>query len=311
MSTTTELYYFSAVSQGTGEGSISTGLNPLEWGALGPTVINGTSSTTALSKSGAFTDYTWASGDEFVFISATGISTTTRTIASKTNANTIVLSSSPGASGSNIVGYIRRTSLAGAILDYPATLPAPDEPPNYLFGKFACYRPQDGLMNQQTKMLKFTAAKRVGDDVAIATSLATGTPDSLIASIGFRLIDFNSDGLGQYYTIQAALRNSGGEFGGFISRADVFADGGLSPSGMQYYYVQPGTIDGSLTLTVAQASDGGFGLNFAMNHQSGDAAEACSLLGINGPILRLQRIINDASSKRPRGRGRGRWASVR
>lgn len=308
MSSTTELYYPTTIAEATGEGDISTGLNPLPWGAHGIAFTAGSSSGTTVTKNIAFSDYNWVSGDQLVITGGTGITLGTYTIASKTNSNSIVLSTSPGTTGTNVTAYIKRPSLAGGILDYPLSLPGPNALPNYDFDHVCCYRPQDGLSNQQTKLLRVGGLKRVGDDVDIVTALATNTPDTLTAEFGARLTDFNQDGNGQYYRILAAFRNSGGQIGTSYNNAGLFVDGGLDDAGIYQYYLQPGAL-GATTIPVASVTSS-FALNFALNHDTGDAGEACSLLAVNGFIVRLTRTIADSASPRGRGRGRQRWDGV-
>lgn len=55
-----------------------------------------TTSGTTFTKTNAFANYTWRSGDKIVIISGTGVTPGIYTIASKTDASNVVLSSAPG-----------------------------------------------------------------------------------------------------------------------------------------------------------------------------------------------------------------------
>ncbi len=78
---------------------------------LGLAVTNGTwtESTKTLTKTGAFTNYTWTSGDRIYIASGTGVTPGIYEIASKTSANAIVLTTSLSASLVNL-GAVVTTS---------------------------------------------------------------------------------------------------------------------------------------------------------------------------------------------------------
>jgi len=286
----TYLFHPGTVAQATGEGGISTGLSPLPWGSIGYDVADATSSTTTITRAGNFAAYTYTSGDQAVLLSGTGITPGTYTISSRPNNTSIIVTVSPGASGSNITLYIQRPSLAGALVDYPTSLPGPDAYPNQDQDHICCYRPQDGATNQATKLLRLTNLKRTTDDKTLADVITeTGATSLTYNGFGARFFDFNEDGLGQAYTIRQQLRNSSGAIGSVITDITRIKDGAGMPNLNYVYYLPPGTIDSSLSsaVSLAAASDSAFGLNLQLEHTGGDAVEACSLFGMNGPIFSI------------------------
>lgn len=71
-------------------------------GTVSATAATWTSGTLTLSKTGAFTDYTFVEGDEVEITDGTGVTTGFYEVASRTSANAIVLSSSIGSTASDV-----------------------------------------------------------------------------------------------------------------------------------------------------------------------------------------------------------------
>lgn len=304
MAQLTRLFYPTTVTKVVGEGGISTGLSPLDWSPLGPTVAGGSSDVngTRITRTGAFATYTFVSGDQLVVVSGSaGTTTGTYTISGKVSDNAIDITASLGASKTSIVAYIIRSSLAGAILDYPTALPGDDLPPSLAFDNFASIRPQDASLLQATKILQLGGWKLVGDTKTIATVMSEDLPTSIESvGLGFRFMDANYDGTGSAYTTRIQLRTA--TDGPFGSTVDYFGsngvvDGGGGTSGINYQYVQPGTFDGSLAATSAQLADT-LKVNFQVQQSAGDAIDSCSLLSFNGFLLKVVENVGGFSGGR-------------
>ena len=67
---------------------------------------------TTFTKSGAFTNYTFLEGDTVEVISGTGVTAGHHRVVSKTDANVIVLETTPGASGSAIAATLHTSAIA-------------------------------------------------------------------------------------------------------------------------------------------------------------------------------------------------------
>lgn len=79
------------------------------------TITGGTTSSgagTTLTKSGAFTNYTFLEGDTVEVTSGTGVTAGHYRVVSKTDANNIVLESSPGVSGSAVAATLHTSAIA-------------------------------------------------------------------------------------------------------------------------------------------------------------------------------------------------------
>lgn len=76
------------------------------------TITGASSSTTAFTSTGSFANYAFVEGDQLEITSASGITTGFYRIASRTSDNAIVLSSSPGTTGSSIAATLHTSALA-------------------------------------------------------------------------------------------------------------------------------------------------------------------------------------------------------
>jgi len=120
-------------------------------GAITLTGASWVSDTKTLTKAGAFADYTFLSGDRIEITSGTGATTGRYTIASRSNDNAIVLSTTFGADATDIAGTMR--------LDFMA-LPSD-------FGEALSVRYDDTIFNgfRLTSMAHLNQMRAIGTEV--------------------------------------------------------------------------------------------------------------------------------------------------
>lgn len=311
----TRLFHFTTIAQAVGEGGISTGMSPLPWGPLGISVSGATTDATGqvlTRATGWLAGYTFASGDICdVTAGSSGTTLGSVNISAKNSSNALALASSIGANKTGVAARLLRNSLAGGLLDPPASLPGADTAPNTAIDYFTCFEPSSGSGTDKSLLLRFGGAQLAGVGTSLADVLAADAPSS-IASVGFgvRMRDMTGGGTGVPYTTNIQLRNSGGAFGLVATSSDisqVFSDGGAAPSAQVDYYLQPGLIDASFAASVAQLSNAGFAVNFQLGQATGDSFEATPLLGVNGPVLKLVYNIGSSGVSALRGR----WSDAR